>query len=253
MGGGKRNFSRSSNRLASENRPVAIDARARNRLVVGHVRRPLRNRVAALRAFEQANLHGLDRVEHFRGALGEQIGEPGRGARADQRRAIFRHELLVKAELLRAERMVREMGIQIEIVSAQAKRRAKDNLVKNSGRGVDDQIRAAARANDGPQISGVRLDHLDRAFLAQKPLRALRVAIAAPDGMSLAREQLCQQGARAARAENEYPHRLETLPYPLRGTTRAHGGAPDSLLLVQRHKALQLFGPVQHHVEGDTM
>ena len=168
MGGGKRNFSRPSNRLAREKSPVAIDARPRNRFVVGHVRRPRRDRIAALRAFKQPNLHGFDRIEHFRTALGEQVGKSGRDARADQSRAILGHELFVKTELLRAEGIVRQMGIQIEIVGPQPQRGAQDDLIKYSRRCIDDQFCAAGRADDGPEIPRIRFDHSDVLFLPRK-------------------------------------------------------------------------------------
>jgi hypothetical protein len=160
---------------------------------------------------------GLDRIEHFRGTLGKQVGEARSGARADQRHAIFRQELLVEPELLGLERVVREVGIQIEVMGPQPQRRAQDDLVENGGRSVYDQVGPATGADDGPQIPGVRFDDLDPALLTQESARPLDIAIAAPDGVALARQEMCQQPAGAARSENEYPHRPATLSHRNRG------------------------------------
>src|ERR1700683_3127850 len=63
-------------------------------------------------------------------------------------------------------------------------------------------------------MSRVGFDDLYFTLLAQKLSRAFGIAIAAPHGVSLARQQLCQQRAGAAHTQNEDPHRLGTLPHP---------------------------------------
>ena len=66
------------------------------------------------------------------------------------------------------------MRIQIEVVGAQPQRGAQDDFVEDSGRSVDDQLRAAGRADDGPEIPRIGLDDFDLAFLAQETLRRAR-------------------------------------------------------------------------------
>ena len=53
---------------------VEVHARIRNSLVEGNFRRPLRDGVSALRAFVQADVHGVDFVDNIRGAFYEQVG-----------------------------------------------------------------------------------------------------------------------------------------------------------------------------------
>ena len=135
--------------------------------------------------------------------------------------AIFRDEALVIAILLGLERRTREVRVQIHVVNAQAQRRAQDDFVEYGRGGVDDQVCAASRAHDGPQVPRVRLDHFDRALFAEKPLRAGDVAIAAPDRVPLARQQMGQQRAGAARPQNEDAHRRATLSQSMQcGVTR---------------------------------
>jgi hypothetical protein len=100
-------------------------------------------------------------------------------------------------------------------MNAKAQSCAQDDLIEYSRGSVDDQICAASRAHDGPQVPRVRLDDFDRALFAEEPLRAGDVAIAAPDGVPLARQQKGQQRAGAARPQNEDAHRCATLSQSL--------------------------------------
>src|SRR5271170_2151557 len=111
---------------------------------------------------------------------------------------------------------------------AQTQRRAQNNFVEDGGRGVDEQVAAASGAHDGPEIARVRFFYLDRALLAEKLPRAVRVAIAAPDRVSLAHKQLSKQGAGAAHSQYEDAHRLATLTYSQRGEGRASPGLSGS-------------------------
>src|ERR1700683_5122834 len=95
----------------------------------------------------------------------------------------------------------------------QAQRSAKDNFVEHRRRGVNQQIATACRTNDRPQVSSVCFHNFYSAFLSEKLFRAFRVAVSTPYGMSLTDQQMGQQGACAAHAENEYTHRLATLPH----------------------------------------
>src|SRR5580658_5624506 len=107
---------------------------------------------------------------------------------------------------------------------AQAQRRAQNDFVEDGGRGVHQQVAAASGAYDRPEIARVRFHHFNRALLAEKFPCALRVAIAAPDRMSLAHEQLSKQGAGAAHSQYEDAHRFATLSYSPRGEARASQG-----------------------------
>src|ERR1700732_3885167 len=108
---------------------------------------------------------------------------------------------------------------------SQAQRGAKYDFVEYRGRSVDNQIAAASRSNDGPQISRVCFDYLYLALLAEKFSRAFGIAVAAPHGVPLAHQQMCQQRAGAAHTQNEDPHRLATLPHPTKRTTARNESA----------------------------
>src|ERR1700683_2091606 len=114
----------------------------------------------------------------------------------------------------------------------QAQRSAKNNFVEHRRRGVDQQIAAACRANDRPQVSSVRFHNFYFAFLSEKLLCSFRVAVSAPDGMSLTHQQMGQQRAGAAHAQHEYTHRLATLQHstiPSTEGTRAESVADTGL------------------------
>src|SRR5271154_1632404 len=104
---------------------------------------------------------------------------------------------------------------------AQTQRGAQNNFVEDGGRGVHQQVAAASGAHDGPEIARVRFFYFNGALLAEKFPRAVRVAIAAPDRVSLAHEQLSKQGAGAAHSQYEDAHRFATLSYSPRGKARA--------------------------------
>src|SRR6266568_4632133 len=82
---------------------VAIDARMRDGFVEGNLRRPLRNRIVALTAFIEADVHLLDFVLQIGGPLHQQICQARRRSDINQRRAIFFLEFLRVAELLGRE------------------------------------------------------------------------------------------------------------------------------------------------------
>src|SRR5208282_695 len=216
---------------------VAIDARAGDRLVVGDIRGPCGDRVLALGAFIEAHVDGFDRVEHFRAALGKQVRQAGSGAGANQGHAILGDEALVKAELLGLEGVVREVRIEVQVVRAQAQSRPQNDFIEDRGRGVDDQVGPAGGAYDGPEVPRVGLHDFDLALFAEEAGRALDIAIAAPDGMPLPLEELCQKGARAARSQNEDPHRIETLPYPP-GRAMAGTGEGNTRVIPSRQSVL---------------
>ena len=168
----------------------AIDARIRDGFVVRAIRGPHRDGIFALSAFEEAYLNGVDGVEQFGAAFGEKVGKARRGSSADERGAIFSDEALVKTKLLGPEEVAREVGVQVHVVSAEAQGGAKDDLIEDGGRCVDDQIAATSGAHDGPKVAGVHFDRGDFAFFAEETARAVEVAVAAPDRVALARQQL---------------------------------------------------------------
>jgi len=101
-------------------------------------------------------------------------------------------------------------------MASQPQRRAQNNLVKDCRKRIDDQVCPARRSDDRPDIPRVRFDDLNLAFPAEKMVRPLDIAVAAPDDMSLSFEESCQQRARAARSQDKYPHRLRNVSHPLR-------------------------------------
>src|ERR1700683_3052742 len=74
-------------------------------------------------------------------------------------------------------------------------------------------------------MSRVGFDDLYFTLLSQKLSRAFGIAIAAPHGVSLARQQLCQQRAGAAHTQNEDPHRLRTFTPSTHRTTAGNAAA----------------------------
>src|ERR1700722_2877125 len=136
----------------------------------------------------------------------------------------------------------------------QTQRRAHNDFIED-GRGcVDQQVTAASGTHDGPKIARVRFHYFDRALLAEKFPRAIRVAIAAPDRVTLAREQLSKQGAGAAHSQYEDAHRFATLSYPPRRETRASaalsGCAPGSAMRLTGPPGAQLSG-LKTNMTGD--
>src|ERR1700735_147664 len=119
-------------------------------------------------------------------------------------------------------------------MNAQTQRGAQNNFVEDGGRRINEQVATARGAHDGPDVAGVRFEDFDCAFSAEKFACAVRVAIAAPDSVSLAHEQLSKQGARAAYSEDEYAHRFATLSYSPREQGRTDSPFPSSLKHGQR-------------------
>ena len=196
---------------------VAVDARARNGFVVSAVGGPGGNGIFAFGAFEKADLDGVDSVEEFGAAFGEEIGESWGGAGADQRCAVFRGEAFLETELFGAEEIAGEVGVEVHVMGAQAQRGAKDDLVEDGRRGVDEEVAAASGAHDGPEIAGVGFDDFDGTFFVEEATGAGHVAVATPDGVALAREQLSEERASPASAEDEDAHWGETLSYSAGG------------------------------------
>ncbi len=135
--------------LAQLKLSVAIDARVGDCLIERYFRRPLRDGIVALTAFIQADMHGLDFVQQFRGALRKQIGQPRCCSGVDQRHAVFFFEFFLVAELLRFEGMSRQVRAEINVMRAQPQRGPQDNLVKDRCRSVYDEL-AALRGLHNP-------------------------------------------------------------------------------------------------------
>ncbi len=110
---------------------VSIDARAGNSFVKSHFGRPLRNGIFAFRAFVEADLHGLHFVQHFRGALDQDICESGGGTSVDDCGPIFFLKAFGVGELLGFERVARQVRTQVQIVRAEAQGRAHHNLIED--------------------------------------------------------------------------------------------------------------------------
>ena len=89
---------------------------------------------------------------------------------------------------------------------AQAKGGAEDDFVENRSARIDDELAALGCFDDASEIAGVYFGNGDGAFLAEKAASANRVAVAAPDGVALALQKLCKEGAGRSRSENEDPH-----------------------------------------------
>src|SRR5229473_59434 len=131
--------------------------------------------------------------------------------------------------------MARQVGAEIHVMRAQPQRRPQDNLVKHRSRSVDDELAALRGLHDSAQVSRVYFRYSDGAFLAQKAPRALRIAVAAPDRMSLPLQQLCEKGAGRSGPQNEDPHGVaKTLSQSERPLRLAFGVSPNCTQLARR-------------------
>ena len=100
-------------------------------------------------------------------------------------------------------------------MSAQSQRRTHDDLVKDGGGSVDDQLATAGCADDTQYITGVHFSDGNAAFPAEEFTRTLEVAISAPNVMSLTDQQLCKEGTGGSGSQNEDAHGVgRTLPHP---------------------------------------
>src|SRR5439155_19514029 len=181
----------------------------------------------ALGALVQTDVHCRDFVEEVGSAFHEQIRQAWGRTGVDQCRAILLLEFLYIAELLGSKGMAGKVGTQVHIMRAQPQRRAQDNLIEDLSRSIDDELAALRGLHDSAQISRVHLGYRDGAFLAQEAPRALRIAVAAPDRMSLPLQQLCEKGAGRSGPQNEDPHGVaKTLSQSERPLRLAFGVAP---------------------------
>ncbi len=192
---------------------LAVDSRVRNGFVERNFGRPLRDGVVAFAALVKTDLDRSDFIEQIGGALYKKVGQTRSGAGVDDGGAVLFLEAFGVAELLGLKRISREMRTQVEIMRAKAKRSAQDDFVEDGCRSVDDELAALGGFDDAAQVASVYFGDGDNALPAQKAARANRVAVAAPDGVALTVEKLCEEGAGRPRSQNEDPHGVkETLP-----------------------------------------
>src|SRR2546430_11871109 len=185
---------------------LAVDPRVRNGFVERDFGRPLRDGVVAFAAFVEADLDRVDFVEEIGSAFDEKVGEAGSGAGVDHHRTVFLLEAFDVAKLLGLKRVSREVRAQVEVMRAQPKGGAKDDFVENGGTRIDDELAALGCFDDAPEIAGVHFGDGAGTLLAQKTPSANRGAVTAPDGVALALQKLCKEGAGGSRSENEDPH-----------------------------------------------
>lgn len=109
--------------------------------------------------------------------------------------------------------MLGEVGAQIEIVGAQAEGGTQNDFIEDRSGCVDDELAAFGGFDDAAQVAGIYLGDRNRAFLAEKPAGADGIAVAAPDGVALPLQKLCEERAGRSRSQNEDPHGVgETVP-----------------------------------------
>src|SRR6267378_1258468 len=120
-------------------------------------------------------------------------------------------ELLFVPNLLRFERIPRQVRTEIEIVRAESQRGANHNLVEHRRRRIDDQLAALRRFHNRTQIPRVHGGDGDSRFLPQEAPRAHGVAIPAPDHMSLAFQELREQRTGRARTQDKDSHGVSRL------------------------------------------
>ena len=88
-GAGKAEHLAVSEALAEAEAAVAIDGRARHRLVERRVGRPLRHRLVAAGALVEADVDGVELVEQVGAARDQQVRQARRHARVDHGRAVL--------------------------------------------------------------------------------------------------------------------------------------------------------------------
>jgi hypothetical protein len=115
--------------------------------------------------------------------------------------------------------VTRKMRTEIDVIGAKAKGGAKNDFVEDRCCGVDDELAAFGGAHDSAEIAGVDGGDRDDRPLAKKKARAHRIAVTAPDDVSLAFEQLREKGTSGAGAQDEDSHDVSKLYHRVRSAT----------------------------------
>jgi len=92
-------------------------------------------------------------VEHLCRSLGQQVGEPRRGAGIDHGGSLFLLEAFREDKLFRLERVACKVRTKVHVVSAQPQCRAHDDQVEDGSRGIDDEVAAPRCAHDAVKIA----------------------------------------------------------------------------------------------------
>ena len=90
--------------------------------------------------------------------------------------------------MLGFEGIASEMRAEIKVMGAQVERGANDDEIEDGGGGVDDELAAAGGADNAAKVGRVDFGDGDDAFFAEETAGALGVAVATPDGVTLAFE-----------------------------------------------------------------
>src|SRR6516162_1045701 len=98
------------------------------------------------------------------------------------------------------------MRAQVQVVGAQAERGAQHDFVEHRRRGVDDEFTIARGAHNPPEVSRIHRSYRNDRFFPEEAPRPLRVAISAPNDVSLAFQQLCKKGACRPRTQDKDSH-----------------------------------------------
>src|SRR5581483_5112899 len=88
----------------------------------------------------------------------------------------------------------------------QAQSRAQHDFIEHRSGGVDHELAALSGANHPAEVACVDGDHRDGTVLSEEALGPDRIAVAAPDSVTLRLEELCQKGAGCSCPQNEDPH-----------------------------------------------
>src|SRR6516164_539080 len=103
------------------------------------------------------------------------------------------------------------MRAHVQVVGAQAERSAQHDFVEHRRRGVDDEFTIARGAHNPPEVSRIHRSYRNDRFFPEEAPRPLRVAISAPNDVSLAFQQLCKKGARRPRTQDKDSHSASRL------------------------------------------
>src|SRR5882762_4941132 len=220
-GRGKAKFLRFSKPLAEAEFTASHNAWARYGLVEGNFGRPLRNRVVAFGAFVKANVDFFHGVHHCGGPGHQEIRQSRGGAGYDYRGALLFLEAAVETKLLGLKWIACQVRAQVQIMRANAQRRAQNDLIKDGSRRVNQQLRATSGAHNAPEISRVHLNDRNFALLAEKMMGAVEVPVTTGDLMPLADQQVCEVGAGCSGSQDEDAHWGKTVSYSLRLWSRA--------------------------------
>src|SRR5262249_49309735 len=104
---------------------------------------------------------------------------------------------------------------EVEIVRTQAQRGPHHNFIEYRSGSVNEKLAAVGGAHDSVKVARVDRGNGDRAFFTEKAASTVGVAVAAPNMVALAVEQLCEKRACRPGPQDEDAHGVGKLYHRL--------------------------------------